>query len=115
MEVHSIKKAAGSFYVHLKLYTRQRGAYAACQMPGHNVEHHLHCVFFLGLEQPKKKKDMFVICYICGESAEGLGNRWMGTRRGEGKVRNVSKCKDHKFNTFPPCEQQRGRRSLKKG
>lgn len=52
------------------------------------------------------KKDMFVT-HAVNLHAEG-GESVKG--RAEGKVRN--KCKEHKFNTFPLCEQ---RAILKKG
>ena len=77
---------------------------------GHNVKQLIIYSAFPPAWVRTDKKDMFIICYICSESTEGWGESVKGKeRRGEGKVRNVFKCKDHKFNTFPRCERRGGR------
>lgn len=81
---------------------------------GHGVKQHI--IYSVSPAWVKTdKKDMFVICYIMQRIHGEFVNQSREERRGEGKVRNIFKRKDHKFNTFP-CASRGGRRAiLKKG
>lgn len=72
---------------------------------GHNVKQHI--IYSMSPAWVRTdKKDMFVICYIMQQIHRGFGISQ--GRSGEGKVRNVFKCKDHKFNTFHCASREAG-------
>lgn len=77
---------------------------------GHIVKHHIIYRASSAWDRTDKK-DMFIICYICSESMEGWESVKGREGRGEEKVRNVFKCKDHKFNTFPGTSRETGGQS----
>lgn len=75
------------------------GSGSFCETP-----HHL----LLGTEQTKRTCSSFVTNAV---NPWRVVNQSKEERRGEGKVRNVFKCKDHKFNTFSCMSREAGRRS----
>lgn len=89
------KKPVGSFYVDLKLYTRQRGVRVMCRMHGVGSGATQHIICLLpGSERTKRTSSSFV---TYAANPWRLGNQSREERRGEGKVTNVFKCKDHQL------------------
>lgn len=64
-----------------------------------------HHLLLLGSEQTKRTCSSFV---TYAANPRRVGNQSREERRGEGKVRNVFKCKDHKFNTFLCTSREAG-------
>lgn len=60
----------------------------------------------LGTEQTRRTCSSFVTNAV---NPWRVGNQSREERRGEEKVRNVSKCKEHKFNTFSCVSRKAGR------